>query len=332
MQLHFTGGLELSLMVLDLYEHTGDRADLEKYLPIPFGVAEGFRQRFPKRDAHNQTDMWPAQALETYQCLDPTSRADCPSNPTTDLSGLMAVLPRLIALPATTATAAQRASWQAQLTALPPLPLVPANGTWGGVKVAAFNAQKVAAVAAGEGFPTSGVGKRSNSENTALYAAFPFRLFGVGKATELSVAQQSYAERPSPCNDGWCQDLIQAAMLNFTEEAAAQVAARAATTDHGGFRFEGFAGHYQDFMPSLDHYGFMRTGVDYMLMSAVDDAKGSVLLFPTWPVKRWNVRFKMHAPRNTTIEASCQDGKLEYLIVTPPERQTDVAVLNCAPA
>ena len=68
------------------------------------------------------------------------------------------------------------------------------------------------------------VGKRSNSENTALYVAFPFRLFGVGKSTDISLARQSYAERPSPCNDGWCQDLIQAAMLNFTDEAATQVA------------------------------------------------------------------------------------------------------------
>ena len=56
--------------------------------------------------------------------------------------------------------------------------------------------------------------------------------------------------------------------------------------------------------PSLDHYGFMRTGLNYMLMSTLDDDKGSVLLFPAFPAQQWNVRFKMHAPRNTTIEAS----------------------------
>jgi hypothetical protein len=27
-----------------------------------------------------------------------------------------------------------------------------------------------------------------------------------------------------------------------------------------GFRFPGFAAHYQDYEPSLDHFGFMRTG------------------------------------------------------------------------
>ena len=36
------------------------------------------------------------QALETYQCHDPTSRDKCPTNPSTDIGGLMAVLPRLI--------------------------------------------------------------------------------------------------------------------------------------------------------------------------------------------------------------------------------------------
>ena len=329
---HWTGSLELSLMVLDLYDHTGDRADLDKYLPITFGVVEGFRQRFPKKDAHNKTDMWPAQALETYQCIDPTNRSTCPSNPTTDVAGLMAVLPRLIALPVLPecpVTTAQRAAWQAQLAALPPLAMVPANGTWAHEKVAAFSTRKVAAIATGDGFPTSGKGKQFNSENAAMYVAHPFRIFGAGKPTDISVAQQAYVERPDPCNDGWCQDVIQAAMLNFTDEAAAQVAARAAATDHSGFRFEGFAGAYQDYMPSLDHYGFMRTGLDYMLLSKPDDAKGSILLFPAFPTGRWNVRFKLHAPRNTTVEASCQGGKLEYLIVTPPERKADVTVLKC---
>lgn len=76
--------------------------------------------------------------------------------------------------------------------------------------------------------------------------------------------------------------------------------------------------------------GFMRTGLDYMLMSPLDDEKRSMLLFPTFPTDTFDVRFKMHAPLNTTIEASCQGGKLEYLIVTPPERAADITVLNCA--
>lgn len=55
-------GQELSLMVLDLFDHTGLLSDLHRYLSIPFAVVEGFRQRFPKVDPKTgKTDMFPAQ-------------------------------------------------------------------------------------------------------------------------------------------------------------------------------------------------------------------------------------------------------------------------------
>eukprot|EP01052_Picozoa_sp_SAG31_P029883 SAG31_NODE_3012_length_4788_cov_2.735125_2_plen_87_part_00 len=75
----------------------------------------------------------------------------------------------------------------------------------------------------------------------------------------------------------------------------------------------------------------MRTGLNKMLLAPLDDQKKSVLLFPAWPVEQWNVRFKLHAPLNTTIEASCQGGELEYLRVTPRERAADVKLAHCKP-
>ena len=62
----------------------------------------------------------------------------------------------------------------------------------------------------------------------------------------LCSAQQAYAERKFKCNDGWCQDIIQAAILNMTSEAASQLAARANAPPAQGFRFPEFAAHYQD--------------------------------------------------------------------------------------
>ena len=59
------------------------------------GVVEAFRQRFPEKDGNGKIDMWPAQALETYQCKDLSSRDGCPSNPSTDIGGLMSVLPKV---------------------------------------------------------------------------------------------------------------------------------------------------------------------------------------------------------------------------------------------
>ena len=119
-------------------------------------------------------------------------------------------------------------------------------------------------------------------------------------------------------------------MLNMTDAATAQLVARATASPAKGFRFPGFAAHYQDYEPSLDHFGFVRTGLDYMLIAPVDDAARSMILFPTFPTGQWNVRFKMHAPLNTTIEASCQGGKLEYLNAVPASRKKDITVMNCA--
>ena len=144
-----------------------------------------------------------------------------------------------------------------------------------------------------------------HSSTRRRYVAHPFRLYGIGKTTDITLAQQAYEERHSPCNDGWCQDIIQAAMLNMTDAAALQLAGRASASpvrgkrrlfampfstlkrpifcqdrlgteirikaepiercmflsiQAKGFRFPGFAAHYQDYEPSLDHYGFMRTG------------------------------------------------------------------------
>merc|ERR1719240_805106 len=101
----------------------------------------------------------------------------------------------------------------------------------------------------------------------------------------------------------------------MTDEAAQLVAQRANSTSE--FRFPGFAGHMQDYEPSLDHFSFMRTAMHYMLLSPLDDENQSVLLFPTWPTAKWDVHFKLHAPLNTTVEAACTKGVLTKLIVTP---------------
>ena len=49
---------------------------------------------------------------------------------------------------------------------------------------------------------------------------------------------------------GWCQDVVDAAMLNLTDEAMALVIERAQQPPAAGWRFGGFAQHYQDYEPS----------------------------------------------------------------------------------
>jgi len=48
-----------------------------------------------------------------------------------------------------------------------------------------------------------------------------------------------------------------------------------------------------------------------------------IRLLPAFP-KTWDVSFKLHAPRGTTVECVYQKGKITRLIVTPKERRKDV--------
>ena len=98
----------------------------------------------------------PSQALETYQCLDPTSRTTCPTDAPTDIAGLASVLPRLIGLPTTATTPALVARWKQHLALLPALPTGVAK------KNASYSPQKLLPA-------TAGAPSRHNSENTELY-------------------------------------------------------------------------------------------------------------------------------------------------------------------
>ncbi len=117
-------------------------------------------------------------------------------------------------------------------------------------------------------------------------------------------------------------------MMSACPNWAWQVAERAAKPSTP-FRFQGFAGHFQDYEPSADHFGFMRTAMHYMLLAPLDDEAQHLLAFPSWPTDRWDVDFKLHGPLGTTVEAACVNGTLTKLIVTPAARKKDVIVMNC---
>jgi hypothetical protein len=56
-----------------------------------------------------------------------------------------------------------------------------------------------------------------------------------------------------------------------------------------------------------------------------------ILLLPAWP-KDWDVSFKLHAPRQTTVKCVYRSGKVESLKVTPESRRSDVELILSASA
>jgi hypothetical protein len=294
-------GPELVTMALDYYEHTGDEAFLaQKVLPTAEAVLAFFDEYYDV-DADGKLVMHPSQAVETWW--------DC-TNPMPELAGLHAVTARLLALPARLTTPAQRTAWTALRKKLPALPTREVDGEQ--------------AFAPAERFEN-----KRNSENPELYCVFPFRLASFNRPN-APLAVNALAHRWNKGHVGWRQDSIFMAYLGLTDEARRNLVARARRW-HAGSRFPAFWGPNYDWVPDQDHGGVLMKAFQAMLMQA-EPATGSpyddtIYLLPAWP-KDWNVDFRLHAPRGTTVECTFRDGKVQHLAVTPPERRADVVLVE----
>ena len=288
---HWSGNLELIAVMLDRYDFTrDDKFAGEVLLPMADPLISFFDQYWKKRDANGKIVFDPAQSLEQWGVA---------VNPMPEIAGLRFVLPRLLALRENLTTEEQRARWRRMLKEIPPLP----------VKDGLLQ-------------PAETFSQKKNVENPELYAVFPFRLYGVGQP-DLEMARASYYARENKANRCWRQDSIQAACLGLGEEAGRLVAARAKEIN-GRQRFPAMWAANNDWVPDQDHGSIILTTLHAMLLQSVGD---KIHLLPAWP-KAWNVCFKLHAPRQTTVEGIYRNGKLEQLKVTPPEREKDLVMPN----
>ena len=293
---YWQGGLELSMMMLDAYEHTQDREFAQKQLlPFAHGVVTFFDQHWG-RNENGRIHFEPAMALETFwECV----------NPLVEIVGTTQVIKRLQALPEDLTTPGQRAAWQKTLDDLPPVPIQAKDGT--------------TVLSPAESFAV-----KANMENPELYAVFPYRMYTVGKSQEmLDLARRTFMYRAHRDTGGWQQNAIQAAMLGEVGPAAGMVI-RNFVTKHPQSRFPAFWGPNFDYIPDQTHGGVAMTALQAMLLQS-DGQK--IYLLPAWP-KEWDVEFKLHAPYNTTVEGVYRDGELESLKVTPEARAQDVMMMQ----
>jgi len=288
------GGLELSMMMLDRYDYTQDRQFAAEYLlPLADAVITFYDEHYP-RETDGTLRIDPAQACETWWTA---------VNPMPEVAGLRAVLDRLVHLPDDLATGAQRERWTRLAGQLPPLPTRDLDG------------QPVLA-------PAQEFSNRRNCENPELYAIFPYRLYGVGR-DDLKMARRSFEARGVKGSRGWQQDPVQSALLGQADQAARFVVQRFASKDQGS-RFPAFWGPNFDWTPDQCHGGNAMLGLQAMLLQPCGQ---KLLLLPAWP-KGWDVSFKLHAPKNTTIEGIYRAGQWEQFKVTPESRAGDVVKLE----
>lgn len=291
----YSSGLDLTMMMLDYYEHTGDeKMAREMLVPWADAMLRYFDTRY-KRDAEGKLLLDPTQSIETYQ--------SGVTNDTPTVAGLHAVLPRLLSLPAELTGEEIRTRWTRLLGEIPELPI----GERAGKRVI---------------LPAKTFGDRGNCENPELYTIFPFRIYGVDKP-DLQLAQNTYDARVEKSFFGWQQTATQAAMLGRADEARRMLVENAKGKDKES-RFPAFWGPNYDWVPDQDHGGNILNALQSMILLAEGRR---IVLFPAWP-SGWDVDFKLHAPFKTVVEGKVRDGKLSELSVTPPERMKDVTVMS----
>jgi hypothetical protein len=290
---YWQGGLELVGMMLDYYDATRDAAFRDDtLLPVAKAVTTFFDQHW-KRGDDGKVLYSPAQSLETWHVA---------TDPIPEIVALRYLLPRLLELPADKAT---RAMWKKLLADQPDVPSVTKDG-----KTRLLPARKYS--------------KRKNIENPELYAVFPYRMYTVSQGGEaLKTGINTWKVRKNRANIGWQQQPIQAALLGLTNEAKNLVTQRVKAKARG-YRFPGFYGPNYDWTPDQDHLSVFMIGIQRMLMQCEGDR---ILILPAWP-KEWDVSFKLHAPKNTTVEAVVKNGKVKMLTVTPESRRKDIELQN----
>jgi alpha-L-fucosidase 2 len=301
---HIQGALEVALQMLDYYEDTED-INFARTSMVLFAnaIVKFYYFHYPHLPS-GEIQIAPAQSLETYQLT--------AINPTPDIAGLRAVIPRLMALPDNLTTEQQRKFWARMFNELPPIPMgktahgkLPPDGVGDGDGTPVI-------------LPAEVYEGTRNAENPELYVAYPYRLYGVGKPG-LQLAQDTFNARLFPMDRVWGQDGTQAAVLGLTDEAQKVVVSE--FTDYGNERFRWFwkAG---DEIPDVQDAGTGMIGLQLMLMQC--DGK-RILLLPAWPAD-WTADFKLHAPYQTTVEGHVANGKITNLKVTPESRAKDVVV------
>lgn len=163
----------------------------------------------------------------------------------------------------------------------------------------------------------------NNIETPQLYPVFPWRFYGVGR-DNLDVALNTYLYDKDAIrfrsHIGWKQDNIWAACLGLTEEAARLNKMKLSAST---LRFPAFWGPGYDWTPDHNWGGSGMIGIQEMLLQTVGD---KICLFPAWPAD-WNVHFKLHASKQTVIEAELKDGKVNIINVTPSDRIKDIEVM-----
>jgi hypothetical protein len=247
-------------------------------------------------DGQGKLVLYPGTACETYKMA---------YNSTSTIAALKVVTSRLLELSENYLDATRRTYYSGLLNRIPDIHITEING------------RKTIA-------PAKSWERISNMESPQLYPVFPWGIYGIGKSG-LDIAINTFLYDPHVLKNrnhiSWHQDAIFAARLGLIEEAKEMLTEK---LQDSGRRFPAFWGPGHDWTPDHNWGGSGMIALQEMLLQT-DGEK--ILLLPCWD-KSWNVRFKLHAPYNTTVECALEGGVIKYLDVQPKSREKDV-IFSC---
>lgn len=294
--------LEFCQMILDTKDYAN--ADITRYMPLIESSLTFFDAHYRKLasqrgrkdlDGEGHLVLFPGSACETYKMT---------NNASSTIAALRTVLESYGKKPE-------------MLQTIPPIPLRYIEVQDSLNKTAQPALIQVIA-------PAKSWERINNVETPQLYPVYPWRIYGVDKEG-LEIARNTYFHDPDAIkfrsHTGWKQDNIWAACLGLTDEAKRLTLQKLADGPH---RFPAFWGPGFDWTPDHNWGGSGMIGLQEMLLQTNGDR---ILLFPAWP-KEWDVRFKLHAPQNTTVEVVLKNRKVTVLNVLPESRKKDVVIMN----
>ncbi|MFT4093386.1 MAG: DUF5703 domain-containing protein [Niabella sp.] len=293
--------LEFCMMILQSHDYEG--ADISGYLPLIKECLIFFDEHYQwlalqrsarALDSDGHLILYPGSGAETFKMA---------YNASSTIAALKTVTAALLVLPAGYLTTEEQLYFTAFKNRIPPIPFTSYNGH---TTIA----------------PAIAWARVNNTESPQLYPVFPWGMYGIGRPG-LDTARNTYLYDTFALKFrgavGWKQDNIFAARLGLIADAERLTLQK---LKNSGRRFPAFWGPGYDWVPDHNWGGSGMIGLQEMLLQAVDD---KIYLFPAWPKNR-DVHFKLHAPRQTIVEAVLKNGKLVRLEVIPKAREKDVIV------
>ncbi len=301
---HWESQVEHAYMILEY--HRFSSMDISAYMPFIEQSLVFFDQHYRARqkmrngkelDDDGKLVLYPSTACETYRGA---------KNPVDLIAGLKACLSGLLELDEKYLSPEKKVYYQSYLNTIP-------DYSYGEKDGARYIKPAVSWTAV------------INNEQPELYPLFPFNRFKLGDE-EMPAFKKAYemAGNHTKSVISWHQNGIQFARMGMAAEAAEYNIEKLKDSPR---RYPTFWGPGYDWVPDHNWGGTGMLGLQEMLMQTIGD---KIVLFPAWP-QEWNVDFKLHAPRNTTVEGKLRKGKLILLTVTPSEREKDIVCTGGEP-